>query len=421
MKLTLKYSTIIEQGLFLLIFALVFLYDAFSGTLGFLDELAGMFSFFVILYYFGIKERVKLYRQEYYILILLLIVMIVGLLSNFYANQKGFHTDAIAIFGDFINFFKAFVAYFGVRLLSNNFSSSKVLKKTSKYNLLIFYILVVVVILDIVIGFYPHPSRYGIFSLQLFFQHPSRFGFAFIFIFLSLLPKYYTKNKKLLFFVLTIGVLSFRVKYFGFVLVAIFFMFFGKRLLKIPKAYFIATLGILGLISIWLFWDWLYMYFSFESIKTGWSRAVILYYSFNIGKDFFPLGTGFGTYSSYYSGLHYSWVYDYYGISNVFGMSRDYWGFLADQYWPMVLGEFGYLGLIATLGVIIKFLNLFIQMAKQNINNNKYYFYLSSILGLLMLLIDSTSDAIFTQQRAVVIFMFFALIVNLNNEKDEVK
>ncbi|MFK5889559.1 MAG: hypothetical protein QM486_02375 [Flavobacteriaceae bacterium] len=419
MQLTTKSSKILEQGILFLILALVFLYDAFVKYIGFLDEFTALLSTVVFLYYVSVKGKVKLFRNEHYIILFLGIIITIGLLSNFWAYHNGHKTDGIAIVGDLINFNKAFITYLAVRLLSDNFDAKKVLSKITKYSELVFYILALFVVFDFIFKFFPHQLRYGIPSFELFFQHPSRYGFAFAFIFLSLLPKYYKNNKSFLFLILILGMLSMRIKYFGFVFMGVLFLFYGKKLYKIPKIYLFAIIGCIGLIIMGVFRDQIQMYFSFNSIKTGWSRAVILYYSFTIGNDFFPLGTGFGTYASYYSGLHYSWVYDLYGLNNIWGMSRHYWGFLADQYWPMVLGQFGYFGLISMLLIIYNYFNLFIKQIKNNMNNVHYYYLLSALLGLLLLLIDSTSDAIFTQQRAVVMFMYFALIVNTTKDNNE--
>lgn len=360
-----------------------------------------------------------LFRNEYYIILLLGVISVIGLLSN-WVNYRNEHvTEGAAIIGDFIVFYKAFISYFAVRLLSKKFSTKKVLTKLSKYVKPIFYLLVFIIFIDFIFKIYPRLPRYGIYSIELFFKHPSRFGFAFSFIFLVLLPKFYKSNKQLLLAVLLVGLLSLRVKYFGFVGFSLIFMFYGKRLFRVPKLYFISFIAVLGVIMLWLFWDQFKMYFVFISLDTAWSRAVVLYYSFIIGYDFFPLGTGFGTYSSYYSGVHYSWVYDLYGINRVFGISRLYWGFVADQYWPMVLGQFGYFGFLSFVLIIYNYFKLFLTHIKGNINNSLYYYFISAILGLLLLLVDSTSDAIFTQQRAVVMFIYFGLIVNTINEKYE--
>ncbi len=419
MRLTIKISKVIEQGLLFTILILVFLYDALVGILGFLDEFTALISFIILLYLIATKGRIKLYRKEYYIVLFLGTIMIIGFLSNLFSYKNGFKTTSVAIIGDFINFYKAFLVYISIRLLSKRFDSKKVLNKISKYIKFIFYILVVLVILDFVFKIFPHPPRYGIYSFELFFTHASRYSFAFSFIFLALLPIHYKKNKGLLFFILMVGMLCLRVKYFGFATLSIIFMLYGKRLFKTPKMYFFSTIGSIAFILVWLFWDTLQMYFTFESLEDAWSRAVVLYYSFIIGNDFFPLGTGFGTYSSYYSGLYYSWVYDLYGISDVYGISRLYWKFVADQYWPMILGQFGYVGLLSMVLVIYNYLSLFMLNIKANLNNIGYYYFLSAILGLMLLLIDSTSDAIFTQQRAVALFIYFALIVNTTDRNHE--
>tara|TARA_R110002050_G_scaffold274787_1_gene419344 strand:- start:5111 stop:6373 length:1263 start_codon:yes stop_codon:yes gene_type:complete len=419
MRLRVKFSTILEQSIFLLILSLVFLYDAFDNSLGFLDELFALFSLLVLLYFIFIKQRMKLYRSEYYILSLLGIITIIGLLSNYHSYQNGNQTSGAAIFGDLVTFNKAFVSYIGVRLLSKYFNSNKVLNSITKYIELIFYILSFIIVLDFIFKFFPQPPRYGVYSFQLFFKHPSRFGFAFTFIFLALLPKYYKDRKSILVFVLLLGMLSLRVKYIGFGFLTVVFMFYGKRLFKIPKAYFLWIVVSLALIMLWLFWDTFQMYFTFKSINTAWSRAIVLYYSFIIGNDFFPLGSGFGTYSSYYSGVYYSWVYDSYKISKVYGISRIYPNFIADQYWPMVLGQFGYFGLLCMVGIIYQYFKLFLTNIKFYVKSEKYYYFLSIILGLLLLLVDSTSDAIFSQQRGVVMFIYFALVVNTVDERHE--
>jgi len=362
MKLTIRVSSLFEQSLLILVFTLVFLYDAFAGTIGFLDELTGLISFLVI-FFFIIKGKLRFFRKEYYIILFLGTIMIIGLASNISAHNNNNITDGRAIFADFIIFNKAFITYIAIRLSSKYFNANTVLTKISKYAELVFYILVIIVIADLIFNIFPKAERYGFDSLMLFFKHASRYAFAFSFIFLTLLPTHYQKNKGLLFLVLIIGAFSLRIKYFGFVGLTLIIIFYGKRLFKIPKLYFLFFLIVLFLFLIWLFRFQIELYFSFDSLEDAWSRAVILYYSFIIGNDFFPLGTGFGTYSSYYSGYYYSWVYDLYEINNVYGISRRYWKFVADQYWPMVLGQFGYLGLISMVMVIYNYFTYFSSIA----------------------------------------------------------
>lgn len=418
MSLKLKVSSIFEQTILIITLALVFLYDAFVGVLGSLDEFTALLSIFVILFFIA-KGKLRFFRKEFYIILLLLIVLAVGLISNISANYNGNVTDNRAIFADSIIFFKAFLAYFGIRLASHKFDSALVLNKIALYAEYVFYILVLIAAIDIMFNIFPRSERYGIRTIVLFFSHSSRMGFAFSFIFLALLPKYYKTNKELLFIVLIMGLFCLRVKYFGFLAISIFFIFYSKYLFRIPKLYFLSTIAALALLLVWVFQEKIEYYFYFENIDDAWSRAIVLYYSFIIGNDFFPLGTGFGSYSSYYSGLYYSWVYDLYGINNVYGISRKYWKFVADQYWPMVLGQFGWIGFFSMVMVIYNYLMLFLDKTKAFRDNKEYHYLLAALLGLLLLLVDSTSDAIFTQQRAVALFIFFALIVNTVDKRHE--
>jgi len=420
MKKTYNYSKILETFIVLSVFLLVFFYDAFNNLLGFYDELIAFFSLTVIITASLFNQKIKLYKSEIYISILLLFIGITGILSNYHSYKLGHITNKIAIIGDVINFFKAFVVYFGIRVLSKNIDSERVLNTVSKYSKLGFYILVIFLVVDIVFKIYPQYTRYGIKSFQLFFTHTSRFSFAFSFIFLVLFLKNHVGKKWFLLFVLSFGLFSLRVKFFAFYFIAIIVLFFGKKLMKIPRKTLLIVLGIFMLLIAFIFKDQFVMYFSFEAIESGWSRGIILYYSFAIGNDFFPLGTGFGTYSSYFSGKYYSWVYEAYGIDNVYGISKTYWGFIADQFWPMVLGQFGYLGLAAFMVIIYKYIMLFVVNLKQSIDLKQKQFMYVSLLGMLLLLIDSSSDAIFTQNRAVVMFILFALLINSYKSHNEV-
>jgi hypothetical protein len=404
-----SYRKILETVIVVSVLLLVFFYDTFNDYIGFYDELIALFSIIIILTVSLFNQKIKLFKSEIYISILLLVIALLGIISNFHSYKLGHFTNKIALIGDFINFFKAFAAYFGIRFLSNNINSERVLNKLSKYSKIGFGVLLIFLIIDISFKIFPQYSRYGIKSYQLFFTHPSRFSFVFSFIFLVLFPKNFQNRKWFLLFVLSFGLLSLRVKFFAFYLIAILIIFYGKELMRIPRKTLLIVLGFFLVIIALIFRDQLVMYFSVDS---GWSRSVILVNSIKIGNDFFPFGTGFGTYSSFFSGKYYSWVYEYYGIDHVYGISKSYWGFITDQFWPMVLGQFGYLGLFAFMMIIYEYIMLFVIYLKRSLNLKQKNLMYVSILGMLLLLIDSSSDAIFTQNRAVVMFMLFGLLIN---------
>ena len=93
-----------------------------------------------------------------------------------------------------------------------------------------------------------------------------------------------------------------------------------NKLFTIAKNTFTETLRqpvycvIIAFALFFVFKDWIMFYFSDEAVKLGWSRAVLLRYSVVIAGDYFPLGTGFGSFASFFSGQDYSWVYRHYRI-----------------------------------------------------------------------------------------------------------
>lgn len=399
---------------------LVFFYDVLSEFLGFFDEFVALifliFSLKIVLF----TKQITLYKNEKYIFVLLVVLGVLGLLSNWVSYLHGYKTDINAIIGDFINVYKAFIVYFGIRLLSSEFKASKIIAHIAKYSKWLFVLVVLILFLDIALHIFPTNSRYGLRTRELFFHHPSRYSFAFAFTFLILYYQYIKTAKWVLLVILLIGLTSLRVKYFGFVFIAYFLLYHRDLLYKISLKLVFVLIGVAFLIMSVLFKDQLSLYFSLSQIRTGWSRGIILITSFDIGNDFFPLGTGFGTYSSYFSGKYYSWVYDKYHISNVWGISRSFWSFIADQFWPMVLGQFGYFGLLAYFAIVYQYIVLFLKLLKNKAKKNSIFMFVA-LLGMLLLLIDSSSDAIFTQNRAVVLFMLFALFINLQTENSEIE
>ncbi|WMJ70872.1 hypothetical protein [Stenotrophomonas sp. 24(2023)] len=80
------------------------------------------------------------------------------------------------------------------------------------------------------------------------------------------------------------------------------------------------------------------------------ARTALTTTSVKIANDSFPLGSGAGTFASAPSyKLGYSDVYRVYGLDRVYGISQETGNFITDVFWPKILGQSGYIGLIAYL------------------------------------------------------------------------
>lgn len=83
-------------------------------------------------------------------------------------------------------------------------------------------------------------------------------------------------------------------------------------------------------------------------------RTLMYLISYDLAVNNFPLGTGLGTFGSLASfTIFFSPIYDQTGISLIYGGSRSHPYYLQDVFWPKVLGESGWIGLFAYLGLLL--------------------------------------------------------------------
>lgn len=136
-------------------------------------------------------------------------------------------------------------------------------------------------------------------------------------------------------------------------------------------------------------------YFSESSLYHA--RNILALGSVKISMDYFPLGVGFGRYGSWMSWVYYSPIYFKYGLSTIWGLSPSHPNFIADTFWPMVLGETGIIGFISYL-LFFVFLIKKLWKGFSIVNNIVFKaFVLSSILVLLEGLTESIALPIFSK------------------------
>ncbi len=102
----------------------------------------------------------------------------------------------------------------------------------------------VLIVLDYTLHLFPQPGRFSIKSIQLFFNHPSRLSFAISFVFIVLYPLYADKGKVFLLMILLLGLVTLRVKYFGFVLIVGFFLYGNAVIFRVKKSYIYSFLAL---------------------------------------------------------------------------------------------------------------------------------------------------------------------------------
>jgi len=163
-----------------------------------------------------------------------------------------------------------------------------------------------------------------------------------------------------------------------------------------------------------LAWDKIYYYYILGNGK--FAKSIMTSVSLQIAGDYFPIGTGFGTFGSTYAKNFYSPVYYLYGISENPELGVESKQYLTDMFWPILFGETGVLGTIFYAGLILA---LFVQIQRLFYYNKRKYFLL--LYMYIFMLITTFSEAGF-MQPAVMIFAFvMGILLEEYEEKKKAK
>lgn len=243
------------------------------------------------------------------------------------------------------------------------------------------------------------------------FRHPtdyanSMFAYAVLMLFL------WNGNKKGLFWcviILALGLLSTRSKYYGSVILALYFIFFCKERVKINLRYLIYGC-ILVVVVMYFTMEKLEMYV-FDADPDTMARTALYVKTPDILMDYFPFGSGLGSYAVWFSGEYYSPIYDKYNLSNVFGLSRDFHNWIADTFFPS-LAQVGFAGLIMFFLFWKRRVYQLNVVSKDNI-----HLYKIGMCVLVCLAIESLAGPLYVTNYNVIYFVLLGMVCRESNKR----
>lgn len=393
-----------KRFLFLLIlYVQIFEYALFkaSPTFKVIDETIAAISLLYIIYLFLTLSSKKFMRQEKYLILFLTGIILIGLTSNFLFKYQPLK----AVAADMIIFSKPIFAYFFTRFLLCDIDLNTLKKPITTFCRLASVVLFAAVLLNIFTGIFPVYSdqRFFLYSQELFFGHPTYLGSTCIVLICLLIGvKDYTGKSNISYILLTmlVAVVTFRFKILVFLLFCPLLIYYSSKKRQINKFVFVLII-IVGFL------------FSYQQIKyyyvanSSFARSALTITSTKIAKDYFPVGTGFATFGSYQSGVYYSPVYHKYGIDRVWGITKSYPKFISDTFWPMIIGQFGYMGLMFFIFYVSTLLSMISNLRKLNFN-----YYYSALACLIYLMISSTAESSFVQPYAVLFFYIIGTFIS---------
>ncbi len=264
-------------------------------------------------------------------------------------------------------------------------------------------IIAVAGILDELLKIWPRQIyRFGIGSIQLWYGHPSNLGARSVFLtaMLCILYPYLLKEDghhsrlsrmnqtlTLLMLLITAATLRFRLMAFAvfFIVMYIPIVLCGKRL-RLPLL--CAASGITAAIGSLQF----YKYF-ISSGAQKMARGAFVSNSVDIAAENFPFGSGFGTFGSRLAQIHYSPLYYKYRMHLIQGMAPSSSNYACDIFYPVILGEAGWLGFAAYFSMVIM---LLVLILKNMIRNKQSAVEACSSLAALSIIVYELVEALGT-------------------------
>lgn len=129
--------------------------------------------------------------------------------------------------------------------------------------------------------------------------------------------------------------------------------------------------------------------------------------SFEIASSNFPLGGGLSTFGSLTSVLSYSPLYDQTGISSQWGLSSDNTSFLLDTFWPMLIGEIGFIGAACYFFCLLVFTRKIYKCIQNSQNNEVKLILIVALMLLIKSIFESFSTPIFSKMPYSLFIAFF--------------
>ena len=371
------------------IYILIFqnLLQTYIKPIQYFDEILSLL-FFPAFILFAKKDKLKMY--DLILIVCLILLLFIGLYSNYKYNYQPI-TIALS---DVILVYKFFLVYYLFSIINSNNLIEKYSNNIVKHLKIITIVLFILTIMNYIFKIFPYTERYGIMSNRLFYSHPTYLAAVCIFLLCSFILFYKKLNTKYTYILMFIILTTLRMKAIGFLVV---FSLICLFVIKTNKKITFSKITIVAIVCIFAVYNQIEYYF-FETNDSA--RQVLLVTSFKIANDHFPFGAGFGTYAS-----HFSAQISLYNIQDTYGISRNNTSFISDSFWPMIIGQFGYIGSIC---YVISLIIILIKIQRSFKQEEKYK-YIAKIMAISYLIIASTSEAAFVNTISIPLAIIIGL------------
>lgn len=386
-------------------------FEKFIPLFGYFDEVVCLCIILQATLFGIVKKGLNIF---YFFIILLSLYVVI---STF--NHQYFRGIYISLLDLFLFFKMLFLIPFYLQL--TRYESNFVIENIAKVSSLLIYSAIIFLFTFHLLNFPSYDMewfRFGINSYYFFSHNPGEFGnqilLLFLFTMISNLKK--SKKKKILFLVIILLISTMRYKFFGFAFLLIFlieplFNNFQSQKISVFKflklKYIIICSGLYLIVAN----QFNHYFFNSDPESVG-PRLRFILDSIEIIKNNFPFGIGPGTFGSPIAKLFYSPVYIDLGYNNFYGMSEDETLFLNDNFWPMVLVQYGVIFLVFYIFFFYKILSNFFSKIK--------FDKTVSLIAVLNLISSTIGASILTGTLGGSFIIFLTIVYNNNRRINSV-
>lgn len=368
------------------------------------DEILAVSSLLSL--FFSMAMRKSRFTREMKIaLCLLFAIVVIGLFGNF---LSGIVSDTFFILVDILACSKFFIIYFALKsILGNTSYFVSYMARESKV-LLVLMLACLAINQFVDIGM-TYEMRYGLKAFQFVFIHPTHM----VTLSLACMAFIYSDAsngwKKYIGIALVLMAMSLRSRWVALALVIVLIIIFVRK--GSTRAPFV-VIGV-GSVSAFLVGQaQMSVYYGSASES---ARGHLMTTALSVFQNFFPLGAGFASFGSGVTKTIYSPLYYQYGLQNVYGLAPNNPSYLTDTFWPVVLAQFGFLGLIIWLLLLIM---LVVDFYRLGIASGMLVLSLTMIAAILIS--TTASGSIFSMQMITLLVAFMtAMKANIDREACE--
>lgn len=189
---------------------------------------------------------------------------------------------------------------------------------------------------------------------------------------------------------------------FGLMFLVLLFYFNKHKKLNA----FVVSLLFFGVLSVGSFQIQTYL------LNVNAPRYLFFLHGVELANQHFPFGTGFATFGSDQAARAYSPIYYELGFQYLFGLNPEDGSFLSDTFWPMALGQFGWIGFVL---FIVSYMRIILSFTHNRGTQTESKSFLYAAFFAYM--IHAVGSAILSSSAGMIGFIAMALASSPSEEK----